>query len=277
MPTYMHIDRTDVTAEKEDQVQFRRSKLEFSPEVKEIEKQLEQDPTNVELWMQKGKALSKQSLFVEAIEAYSMGLSYNPFHALTYRHRGHRYISVRRYREAAADFELSLRLDPTNWDSWYHLGLAYYLLGAYQRAAKAYQGCLDITTTSDAMVAIVDWYWMTAKRLGDEEKAAQLLELVDEDTDPGENLSYKNRVLMYKGLIAPEKLMDWEGAEFPELEIATQGYGLSNYYYVNGQLEKSNQVLKQILSIKSFWSAFGFLAAVADAQARGLDYEQVNL
>ena len=87
MPTYMHIDRTDVTAEKEDQVQFRRSKLEFSPEVKEIEKQLEQDPTNVELWMQKGKALSKQSLFVEAIEAYSMGLSYNPFHALTYRHR----------------------------------------------------------------------------------------------------------------------------------------------------------------------------------------------
>lgn len=277
MPTYMHIDRTDVTAEKEDQVQFRRSKLEFSPEVKEIEKQLEQDPTNVELWMQKGKALSKQSLFVEAIEAYSMGLSYNPFHALTYRHRGHRYISVRRYREAAADFELSLRLDPTNWDSWYHLGLAYYLLGDYQRAAKAYQGCLDITTTPDAMVAIVDWYWMTAKRLGDEEKAAQLLELVDEDTDPGENLSYKNRVLMYKGLIAPEKLMDWEGAEFPELEIATQGYGLSNYYYVNGQLEKSNQVLKQILSIKSFWSAFGFLAAVADAQARGLDYEQVNL
>lgn len=277
MPTYMHIDRTDVTAEKEDQVQFRRSKLEFSPEVKEIEKQLEQDPTNVELWMKKGKALSKQSLFVEAIEAYSMGLSYNPFHALTYRHRGHRYISVRRYREAAADFELSLRLDPTNWDSWYHLGLAYYLLGDYQRAAKAYQGCLDITTTPDAMVAIVDWYWMTAKRLGDEEKAAQLLELVDEDTDPGENLSYKNRVLMYKGLIAPEKLMDWEGAEFPELEIATQGYGLSNYYYVNGQLEKSNQVLKQILSIKSFWSAFGFLAAVADAQARGLDYEQVNL
>ena len=38
MPTYMHIDRTDVTAEKETQVQFRRSTLPFSDEVLEIEK-----------------------------------------------------------------------------------------------------------------------------------------------------------------------------------------------------------------------------------------------
>ena len=276
MPTYMHIDRTDVTAEKETQVQFRRSTLPFSDEVREIEKEIEKDPENCLLWMKKGIALSKQSLFVEAIEAYSMGLSYNPFHALTYRHRGHRYISVRRYPEAAADLELSARLDPTNWDTWYHLGLAYYLMGDYRRAAKAYQSCLDITKTEDLLVAIVDWYWMTAKRLGDEKKAAQLLELVNENTDPGENLSYKNRVLMYKGLLPPEKLMDTQGAEFPELEIATQGYGLSNYYYLQVDLEKSNQVLRQILSIKSFWSAFGFLAALSDAKARGLDYEIVK-
>lgn len=34
---------------------------------------------------------------------------------------------------------------------------------------------------------------------------------------------------MYKGLIKPEELMQFEGAEFPDLEIATQGYGLSDY------------------------------------------------
>ena len=117
---------------------------------------------------------------------------------------------------------------------------------------------------------------MTCKRLGREERADQLLEMVREDTDPGENASYLRRILMYKGLIKPEELMQFEGAEFPDLEIATQGYGLSNYYYVNGETDKSNAVLKQVLTIKSFWSAFGFLAALVDAKTRGLDYEIVG-
>ena len=277
MPTFMHIDKTDVTAAKETQVQFLRSDLPVSDEVKEIESQIEKDPLNAELWMKKGLALAKQMLFREAIEAYSVSVSCDPFHALTYRHRGHRYISVRCFEQAAADLEISSRLDPTNWDTWYHLGLAYYLMKDYQRAAKAYQRCLEITNTEELLVAIVDWYWMTCKRLGDEKKAAELLELVNENTDPGENLSYKMRVLMYKGLIKPEDMMHFEGAEFPDLEIATQGYGVSNYYYLNGDIEKSNEVLEKILTIKSFWSAFGFLAALVDARTRGLDFEIVNL
>lgn len=276
MPTFMHIDVTDTTATKETQVQFNRSNLPLSEEVKEIEKEIEKNPSDCELWMRKGIALSKQMLFKEAVEAYSVGLSYNPFHALTYRHRGHRYLSIRCFAEAAADLELSSRLDPSNWDTWYHLGLAYYLLKDYKRAARAYRACLDITDSEDKLVAIVDWYWMTAKRLGNEKLAAELLEMVNENTDPGENLSYKRRILMYKGIIKPEDLMQFEGAEFPDLEIATQGYGLSNYYYLNGDMEKSNAVLKQILTIKSFWSAFGFLAALVDAKTRGLDYEIVK-
>lgn len=77
-----------------------------------------------------------------------------------------------------------------------------------------------------------------------------VLKRVDEDADLDESLSYKRRILMYKGPSKPEELMRFLGAEFPDLEIATQGYGLSNYYYVNGDLDKSNAVLKQILTIK---------------------------
>ena len=62
MPTYMHIDRTDVTAEKDTQVQFHRSNLPFSDEVRGIEKEIEKDPGNCELWMKKGIALSKHCL-----------------------------------------------------------------------------------------------------------------------------------------------------------------------------------------------------------------------
>jgi len=268
MAKFVHLSITKERAEKETQIHFNRSDLPFSNEVLEIENKIKQDPKNVELWMQKGLALSKQMLFREAIEAYSMALSINPFHALTLRHRGHRFISIRMFHEAAADLELSSRLDPTNWDTWYHLGLAYYLIHDFERAEAAYKRCLELTRTDDLMVAIVDWYWMTLMRLGKKEEADKLLDLVDEDTDPGENLSYKRRVLMYKGLIKPEELIDYEGAEFPDLEIVTQGYGLANYYYLKGEVEKSNEILKQVLERDTFWSAFGYLAALVDYEKR---------
>jgi len=35
---------------------------------------------------------------------------------------------------------------------------------------------------------------------------------------------------MYKGIIKPENLIEYEGAEFPDLELATQGYGVANFY-----------------------------------------------
>lgn len=261
MAKYMHLSVTKERATKETQLHLNRSNLIFSQEVKDIEAEIEKDPQNTELWMKKGIALSKQMLFREAIEAYSLGLTYNPFHALAYRHRGHRLISIRRFHEAALDLELSSRLDPTNWDTWYHLGLAYYLLKDYIRAEKAYQRCLEITHSEDKIVAIVDWYWMTLMHLGKKEEATKLLDLVSEDTDPGENLSYKKRVLMYKGLIKPEELIEYEGAEFPDLELATQGYGVANYYLLMGEKEKAKELFDKILEHDTFWSAFGYLAS----------------
>lgn len=62
--------------------------------------------------------------------------------------------------------------------------------------------------------------------------------------------------------------MSFEGAEFPDLEIATQGYGLANYYYLIGESEKSNKLLKEIIERDTFWSAFGYLAALVDYEKR---------
>ena len=273
--TFTTVTITDTTASKASQVQFARSALPLSEEVQELAARIAAEPDSSELWMQKGLALSKQMLFREAIEAYSMGLARNPFHALLYRHRGHRYISVRCFEQAAADLEMATRLDPKNWDSWYHLGLAYYLLGEYENAAKVYESCLNASRDDADRVAVIDWYWMTCKRLGREERADQLLEMVREDTDPGENASYLRRILMYKGLIRPEELMDIEGAPFPELELVTQGYGLANYYHLNGDEEKCDALLRQILGAKQFWAAFGYLAALVDAKSKGYDFEDI--
>ena len=70
--TFTTVTITDTTAAKESQVQFARSALPLSEEVQELNARLAADPGNAELWMQKGLALSKQMLFREAVEAYSM-------------------------------------------------------------------------------------------------------------------------------------------------------------------------------------------------------------
>ena len=260
---------TDKRAEKDTQLHLLRSKLEFTEETKAIQKEILKNPCSTELWMKKGIALAKQMHFREAIEAYSIGLSYNPFHALSLRHRGHRLISTYRFEEAAFDFELSSRLNPANWDTWYHLGLAYYLIGDFERANKAYSRCLEMTKEDqEELVAIVDWKWLTLMRLGKVKEAKEVLQLVDEQTEPGENTVYKERVLMYKSDIKPENILEsihrHANDKFGDFELATQGYGVAMYYYFNGQKEKTFDLFMRILKHDTFWSAFGYIAAYQD-------------
>lgn len=263
---FMSITMTDVVDSRENQVGWILSDLAPSEEVVQLDAELEKTPGNVELLVKKGLAYAKARQNREAIDCFSLALSYNPFHALAYRHRGHRHIGIRMYKQGAADLELGSRIDPTNWDIWYHLGLAYYLLGDFKRAEKVYQRCLEITDSEELLVAISDWYWMTLMRLGKKEEAAKLLEPITEDTDPGENSSYHRRLLMYKGIIKPEDLVHFEGAPHPSLELATQGYGLANYYYVTGKQDEAMALFKRIVEESDFWGAFGYLAAEVEVQ-----------
>lgn len=268
----MELD-TKKMAPMDSQVMKTEADIELSSAVKEAEELLKTDMENVDLWLQKGHALARQALFREAIEAYSMGLTYHPRNALSLRFRGHRYLSTRRFAQGAADLEESARIDPSNWDTWYHLGLAYYLLGDYARAEKHYETCLSLTeSTNDPTLlpAIIDWLWMTKNRLGKTEEATKLLEAVDPAFDAGENQFYQNRVLVYAGYTAPETLLkNKDGSELDALGIATQCYGLSNYYAYKADMEKSNEVLQMILD-KGYWAGFGYLAAETDARRRGL-------
>jgi tetratricopeptide (TPR) repeat protein len=258
-------------ASKETQVFENFAASETTDEVSQANEKLAADPKNPELWLEKGRALDKSCLFREAIDCYSKGLSFQPFHALLRRYRGHRYLNIRRFAEGAADLELASRVELANWDIWYHLGLAYFLLGEYGRAEEPYAKCLSATDRADiAMPAILDWSWMNKMRLGKTEEAKELLKIFDPDMDAGENQFYQNRVLVYAGLKDPETLMkNLDGSELDALGVSTQCYGLSNYYFLNGDIDKSNQVIKYILD-KGYWPAFGYLAAETDARRRNI-------
>jgi tetratricopeptide (TPR) repeat protein len=226
--------------------------------------------TAAALWMDEGLELGKKEKFEEAIHAYSMGLSFDPLYDRLYRHRGHRYISISDYPKAAADLFLATRLDGEKRDSWYHLGLAFYLLRDFHRAEIAYEKAISLAASDQELISTIDWLWMTLMNLGKREEARVLLERVEENMDPGENSSYFERVMLYKGRRKIEDLLNFKGAQPPEIELANQGYGLATYLHVMGDEAAGDALLKKIVEECPKKSAFGYKAAEADLRSRGL-------
>lgn len=256
------------------EIQEERANIELIPEIQEIDKKLAENPAQPELWMERGKILrKKQRLCREAIESHSMGLTYDPFNSLLYRYRGHVCINVGRYLEGAADFELSVRIDPSNWDSWYHLGLCYYLLSDYQRARKAYERCIEITADEESLVAVTDWYWLTLMHLGEKELAQAAVDAVRADAKIVDNAGYHKRVLVYRGVLSAGEVFAEAEALTDDILFATQSYGLSYYYETKGQYDKAYEILKKIMDrSEDAWNCFAVHAA--SVRMKNWDHEK---
>lgn len=244
-----------------------RTDIELSEKVKAIDEQLKENPDQVDLLMKRGLALADMRLMREAVEWFSKAIAVDPFCGILYRHRAHRHLSCWEFDEACADFTIASRLIPDNWDVWYHLGLSYYLLGNYEKALKAYKLCYEMSEAEDKLIAVSDWYWMTLMRSGHKDTADAVLARITENMDPKENTAYYNRLLMYKGILKHEDLFSEND---DDLQVITRYYGVSNYYYIMGDVAKSNQMIEKILQAgdKQWWSAFGYLAAMVDKRTR---------
>jgi tetratricopeptide (TPR) repeat protein len=240
------------------------------------------------VWL--GRRLAYLGRYRDAIAAFSKGLDANPSSAKLYRHRGHRYVTVREFDRAIADFERAATLlkgqpDEVEADGapnkygkprstlqsniWYHLGLAHYLKGDFDKALASYVECMKVSTVNDDMlVATSDWLYMTYRRLNRPGDAKRVLEPITEKMDILENTAYHQRLLMYKGLVLPDALLKSGSGEADAVQVATQGYGVGNWYLVNGDKAKAQAIFERVLTGSS-WGAFGFIASEADL-ARGL-------
>lgn len=238
------------------------------------------DSADALIWLGRRQAYLWQ--YQDAIATFTQGIERFPEDPRMYRHRGHRYITVRNLDAAIADFEKAAALfagqpdeiepdgqpnamnmprSTLQFNVWYHLGLAHYLKGDFEQALAAYEECMAVSDNDDSIVATADWYWMTLMRLGRAEEAATLLEQIHADMDIIENDSYLRRMLMYKGQATPESLLDTSTAD--DLTIATQGYGVGNWYLVNGNTDMAREIFERVIAGRS-WSAFGYIAAEAE-------------
>jgi tetratricopeptide (TPR) repeat protein len=252
-------------------------------------KNFESDPSEDNyVWLGRREAYLYH--YKDAIKIFTEGLERFPDSYKLFRHRGHRYITIREFNKAVADLQMAASLMPrqpleiepdgqpnrlnqplsnVQFNVWYHLGLAHYLKGDFESAEKAYLQCLDVSDNDDLLTATADWLYMTYRRMNEPEQAAKVLELIREDMNIVENDSYYLRLQMYKGMLPPDDLLKVSGDNADvDLALATQGYGVGNWYLCQGDTTRAVEIYKQVIS-GSHFAAFGFIAAEADVQRLG--------
>lgn len=241
----------------------------------------EQYPDQADNIIWYGRRIAYAGDYRRAIEVFSEGIDKFPADPRFYRHRGHRYLSIREFDLAIADFEraaelmagLPLEIEPdglpnaqniplttTQGNVWYHLGLAYYLKQDWPRALAAFRNGYNLGGNDDNLVSTGHWIYMILRRMGNTAEAAEALREISADMNIIENQSYHELCLLYRGELAIDQLMAANGDDPSNAAVA---YGLANYYYYNGDRERSDDLLRRIVAGSS-WSAFGYIAAEVD-------------
>lgn len=233
------------------------------------------------IWL--GRRVAYLGRYREAIEIFGRGVSRFPEDARFLRHRGHRYISIRRFDLAEDDLvraaeliagkpdevepdglpnEAGIPVSTLQTNIWYHLGIARYLQGDFEGALEAYRACLEVSKNDDMQVATRHWLYMTLRRLGREAEAATVLEPVRMNMKILENQAYHKLLLMYRGEIPPEALL------VDDANFVTTGYGVGNWYLYNGKQDEAVRLFRQVVET-GLWSSFGAIAAEAELHRLG--------
>ena len=239
------------------------------------------DADNI-IWLGRRKAYAGD--YRRAIGIFTQGIAKFPEDARMYRHRGHRYITVRQFDRAIADLQHAARLNEGREDevepdglpnalnipvsslhtnTWYHLGLAYYLEHDWENALRAYQAGFEAGRNDDNRVSTTHWRYMILRRMGRDADAQRVLKDIGPDMDVIENHVYYRLCLFYKGEIGMSEITE-DSADNPTNSAAA--YGVANWYYYNGEQVAGLQRMRDHLESDS-WAAFGYIAAEADVAA----------
>lgn len=218
--------------------------------------------------------------FQAAVDIYTNGLRLHPDEPRLLRHRGHRYLSLRRYPWAIADLERAravvagtedevepdgqpnARGIPTSTlhsNIRYHLALAYFLTGQFRRALPIWEEDATVAGNVDQRVAATYWWVLTLAQLGRLPEARTILSSVQADWDVIENGSYHRALLWMRGDLAEAALLP-AGASV--LERQTIGNGMGQWLAATGKPTEARRAFEAVLATGPS-ASFGVLAAEA--------------
>ena len=133
-------------------------------------------------------------------------------------------------------------------------------------AVRCYRECLKVSRNPDMLCATSHWLYMSLRRLRQDDDAVRVLEPIHAGMDVIENHGYHRLLLMYKSELDPDTLLR-EAMGEDTVEAATMAYGVANWFYCNGEVERARDLFRTIERGEQ-WAAFGHIAAEADLAPR---------
>jgi len=261
----------------------REPRREFEAKLNEARANAEKEASAENLiWL--GRRTAYLGRYKQAIQIYTEGIEKFPEDARFYRHRGHRFITLRCFDLAIEDLKRAAKLTKGKVDEvepdglpnarniptstlqsniWYHLGLAYYLKADFKAALNAYRQAEKVSTNPDMLVATTDWLYMTLRRLGREKEANKVVAAIKSDLNLIENSDYYKLIKLYQGLVKPEDLLKEVSAEANTLSNVSVGYGLGNWFLYSHQMDEAEKIFRQIVGGNE-WASFGYIASEAE-------------
>jgi tetratricopeptide (TPR) repeat protein len=240
---------------------------------------LRRRPNDADALIWVGRRLAYLGRYREAIDTFTAGVSRFPRDARFLRHRGHRYLTIRRPMLAIQDFTKAaslvrgqpdaiepdgapnaqgIPLSTLQFNIWYHLGLAHYLQGDWRAALAAYDECAKVSTNPDLAVATAYWRHLTLRRLGRDADAAAVLAIARENPPLIENGAYLRVLRLFAGL---EPVAAFESAvNGSAITDVTAAYGVSMWHHFNGNADEARRIWRR-LDASPAWGAFGVVAA----------------
>ncbi|HET9785965.1 MAG TPA: tetratricopeptide repeat protein [Pyrinomonadaceae bacterium] len=260
------------------------TRRDFETKLNEARELYEKDRDSADRIIWLGRRTAYLGRYKEAIGIFTNGIKQFPDDARLYRHRGHRFITLRCFDDAIADLKKASTLIKGRPDEiepdglpnarniptstlqsniWYHLGLAHYLKGDFQSALDAYREAEKVSTNADMLVATTHWLYMTLRRLEREDEARKTVATIKDNLDIIENDDYYKLIRVYRGTHRAADL--WKQLNLPANNVsnATLGYGLGNWFLYNGQREVAIKTFQQITAGDQ-WASFGYIAAESE-------------
>ena len=263
----------------------------LAPEVSdELQKKLEQkertyfeDTTNVDNLIWYGRFLAYAGQYKEAIELYSKGIQENPRDPRLYRHRGHRFITMRQFENAIDDFEkakflmqgMPIQVEPDGMPNeknipisslqsnvLYHLGLSYYLTGELYKADKNFQACMALNTNDDNLISALYWAYLTARKSGSLNTARKLMDMVKPEMNIIENHVYHKLCLHFQQSLSEYDLREFAKTQAESSQSAVE-YGLGIWQLSENRPHLTEAAFRRIVRGKD-WNSFGHIAAEVD-------------
>ena len=237
------------------------------------------------IWL--ARRLGYLGQYAQAMDVLTRGLEAHPRSHRILRHRGHRFITLRRFDEAIADLaladELSAHLrdeiepdgapnalgvprSTTRFNILYHLGLAHYLKGDFARADEVFTRCLDAGRRNDDMyVAAANWLVLARLRAGRTNEALEILETIPDNPSLIENHDYHRLLMLQRGRLRPKDLLR-EAEDVQGVGSVTIRYGVGAYHLTRNETNEAMEIFRAIATgpDDGSWPAFGFIAAESE-------------